>query len=106
MTGDNKDARTFFSVKKQERDQDITNELSFVDSLFIMYKLRKKIAKAKTECRAYGNIRLYSHNFGDFFFYKNLATERNKELNQKARKIAAEYYLEVLLLQHNTLLFN
>ena len=110
------DCWTFFSVKKWEQDQDITQELSFVDSLFMMYKLRKKITKAKTECRAYDNIRLYSHNFRDFFFYKsmnfrssfikNLATERNKELNQKARKIAAEYYLEVLLLQYNTLLFN
>ena len=62
------------------------------------------------------NSRLYSHNFGDFVFYKsknlrssfleNLAKERNKALNQKARKTAAEYYLEVLLVQYNTLLFN
>ena len=82
----------------------------------MMFKLRKKIAKAKTECKAYDNIRQYTHNFGDFVFNKsmnfrssfleNLAAEKNKELNQKARKTAAEYYLEVMLLQYNTLLFN
>ena len=31
---------------------------------------------------------------------------KNRELNSKARKEAAEYYLEVLFLQYNTLLFN
>ena len=62
----------------------------------MMNRLRKKIIKAKAECKAYDNIRLYSHNFGDFAFYKsmnfrssflkNLAAERNKELNQKQGK--------------------
>ena len=59
---------------------------------------------------------MYSNNFGDFVFYRsinfrstyleNLAEGRNKELNTKARKMAAEYYLEVLFMQYNTLLFN
>ena len=59
---------------------------------------------------------MYSHNFGDFVFYRSmnfrstyletLAEGKNKELNTKARKMAAEYYLEVLFLQYNTLLFN
>ena len=81
-----------------------------------MYKLRKKIEKAKAECIAFNNIRMYSHNFGDFVFYRSmnfrstyletLAEGKNKELNTKARKMAAEYYLEVLFLQYNTLLFN
>ena len=80
----------------------------------MMYKLRKKIAKAKAECTH--NIRIYSHNFGDFVFYRSmnfrssyleaLAEGKNRELNSKARKVAAEYYLEVLFLQYNTLLFN
>ena len=57
----------------------------------MMYKLRKKIAKAKSECTAYDNIRLYSHNFGDFVFYKSMnfrssylesiADEKNKMPN-------------------------
>ena len=36
----------------------------------------------------------------------NPRTRKNKELNTKARKLAAEYFLEVLFLQYNTLLFN
>jgi hypothetical protein len=81
-----------------------------------MYKLRKKIEKAKAECIAFNNIRMYSHNFGDFVFYRSmnfrstyletLAEGKNKELNTKARKMVAEYYLKVLFLQYNTLLFN
>ena len=31
-------------------------ELNFVDSLFVMFKLRQEITKAKAECRAYDNI--------------------------------------------------
>ena len=65
-TGDTKDAKTF-SVKKRAR-ANTKLELSFVNSMFMMYKLRKRIAKAKAECTAYDNIRLYSHNFGDFVF--------------------------------------
>ena len=82
----------------------------------MMWKLRKKIAKAKAECTSFDNIRMYSHNFGDFVFYRSmnfrstyletLAEGKNRELNTKARKLAAEYYLEVLFLQYNTLLFN
>ena len=79
----------------------------------MMYKLRKRIAKAKSECTAFDNIRLYSHNCGDFVFYnfrssylEKIAEDKNRELNVKARKQAAEYYLEVLFLQYNTLLFN
>ena len=72
--------------------------------------------KAKAESIAFDNIRLYSHNFGDFVFYKSmnfrssyletLAETKNRELNHKARRQAAEYHLEVLFLQYNTLLFN
>ena len=116
MTGDTKDAKTFFTVKKRKQEQNIILELSFVDSFFMMYKLRKRIVKAKAECTAYDNIRLYSHNFGDFVVYKSmnfrssylesLTENKNKELNINARKQATEYYLEVLFLQYNTLLFN
>ena len=51
MTADTKNAKTFFQIKKRELDQNITvtMELSFVESIFMMYKLRKKIAKAKAE---------------------------------------------------------
>ena len=105
-----------FAVKKREQDHNFKPNFSFVDSLVIIHRIRKKISQAKAECRANDNIRQHAHNFGDFVFYKsmsfrssflgNLVAEKNKELNQKARKITAEYYLEVLLLQYNTLLFN
>ena len=62
--------------------------------------------KAKAESIAFDNIRLYSHNFGDFVFYKSMnfrssylksiTEEKNKEQNIRAIKQAAEYYLEVL----------
>ena len=65
MTGDTKDAKTFFTVKKRKQEQNIILELSFVDSFFMMYKLRKRITKAKAECTAYDKIRLYSYKFGD-----------------------------------------
>ena len=81
-----------------------------------MFKPRKGIAKEKAEIKAYDNVKQHTHNFGDFVFYKSmsfrssyledLAKDRNRELNLKARKIAAEYNLKVLLLQYNTLLFN
>ena len=116
MTGDTKDAKTFYSVKKHEAEENIKWELSFIDSLFMMYRLRRKIAKAKTESLAFDNIRMYSHNFGDFVFYKSMnfrssyletiVEEKNMELNHKARKQAAEDNLKVLFLQYNTLLFN
>ena len=61
MTAGTKDAKTFYAVKKRESEQGTKLELSFVDSLFMMYTLRKNIAKAKSECAAYDNIRMYSH---------------------------------------------
>ena len=80
----------------------------------MMYSLRKKIKKAQAEATAFDNIRLYSHNFGDFVFYKainfrphyleTLAEDKNKDL--KVRRQAAEYHIEVLFLQYNTLLYN
>ena len=72
MTADTKDAKTFYAVKKRKLEQGTKLELSFVDSLFMMCKLRKKIAKAKSECTAYYIIRMYSHNFGDFVFHKSM----------------------------------
>ena len=111
-----KGCSSFQCHQKQEMEENTTLELSFVESIFMMNKLRKKIEKAKAECIAFNNIRMYSHNFGDFVFYRStnfrstyletLAESKNKELNTNARKMAAEYYLEVLLLQYNTLLFN
>ena len=114
MTGDTKDAKNFYAAKKQEFEENIKFELSFIDSLYMMYSLRKKIKKAQAEATAFDNIRLYSHNFGDFVFYKainfrphyleTLAEDKNKDL--KVRRQAAEYHIEVLFLQYNTLLYN
>ena len=39
-------------------------------------------------------------------YLEDLAKSRNNALNVEARTKAAEYYLEVLILQYNTLLFN
>ena len=51
MTGDSKDARRFFTVKKKEQEKGIKLELSFIDSLFMIYKLRRKIVKCKQESK-------------------------------------------------------
>ena len=90
--------------------------MGFVDSLFMMHQLRRKIVKAQAEMMAYNNIKQYTHQFGDFIFYKsmnfrssyleNLAEKRNEELNKEAKAKAAEYFLEVMILQYTTLLFN
>jgi len=116
MTGDTKDAKNFYAAKKQEFEENISFELSFIDSLYMMHSLRKKIQKAQAEATAFDNIRQYSHNFGDFVFYKamnfrshyleTIAEDKNKELNLKVRRQAAEYFIEVLFLQYNTLLYN
>ena len=39
-------------------------------------------------------------------YFEDLAKTRKTALNVSARSQAAEYYLEVLLLQNNTLMFN
>ena len=49
MTGETTDAGAFFVRKKHEIDNAIKLESGFVDPLFMMFKLRKKIAKAKAE---------------------------------------------------------
>ena len=37
MTGDSKDARNLFIIKTKKQERGIIHELSFVDSLFMMY---------------------------------------------------------------------
>ena len=116
MTGDSKDGRHFFIIKKKEQEKGIQHELSFVDSLFMMYQLRRRIVKVQAEMKAYNNIKQYTHCFGDFIFYKSmnfrsnyleaLAKTRNDTLNVEAKAKAAEYFLEVMVLQYNTLFFN
>ena len=116
MTGDSKDRKHFFTTKKMEQEMGIIHELGFVDSLFMMHQIRRKIVKVQAEMRAYNSIKQYTHSFGDFIFYKsmnfrssyleNLAKERNEALNTEAKTKAAEYFLEVMILQYNTLLFN
>ena len=43
IPADTKDAKAFNAIKKQETEENTTLELSFVESIFMMYKLRKKI---------------------------------------------------------------
>ena len=59
MTGDSKDARTFFAVKKREKENNLKPELG------------KGIAKEKAECEAHEDVKQYTHNFGDFVFSKS-----------------------------------
>ena len=57
MPADIKDARAFNATKKQQMEENTTVELSFVESIFMMNKLRKKIEKAKAECiQQYQNV--------------------------------------------------
>ena len=70
----------------------------------------------QAEIKACNSIKQYTHSCGDFIFYKsmsfrssyleNLVQDKNNAWNAEARIKAAEYYLEVLILQYNTLLFN
>ena len=39
-------------------------------------------------------------------YLEDLAKDKNNALNAEARAKAAEYYLEVLIMQYNTVLFN
>ena len=39
-------------------------------------------------------------------YLETLTEDKNRDLNHKARRQAADYHLEVLFLQYNTLLFN
>ena len=43
----------------------------------MMFKLRKRIAKANAECKAHENIKQYAHNFGDVVFYKSMNFKSN-----------------------------
>jgi hypothetical protein len=116
MTGDSKDSRKFYIIKRKEEEKGIKQELSFIDSLFMMFRLRQKIARIQDEMKAYSYVKQYSHNFGEFVFYKcmnfrssyleDLAKTKNHTLNAEARIKASEYFLETLILQYNTLLFN
>ena len=90
-----------------EQESGITQELGFVDSLFMMHQLRRKIVKVQAEMKAYNSVKQYTHSYGDFIFYKSmnfrssyleeLAKERNEELNKEAKAKAAEYFLEVMI---------
>ena len=57
MTGDSKDGKHFFTTKKMEQEMGILQELGFVDSLFMMHQLRRKIVKVQAEMKAYNNIK-------------------------------------------------
>ena len=104
MTGDSKDAKHFFATKKKEQESGIIQELSFVDSLFMMYQLRRKIVKVQAEMKAYNSVKQYTHYFGDFIFSKSmnfrssylegLANQRNEELNKEAKAKAGLYFLK------------
>ena len=72
VLGDSKDSRKFFLIKTQEKERGIKQEGSFVDSLFMMFKLRKKIVKTQEETKAYLYVKQYTHKFGDFIFYKSI----------------------------------
>ena len=99
-----------------EQESGIIQELGFVDSLFMTYQLRRKIVKVQAEMKAYNSVKQYTHYFGDFIFSKSmnfrssylegLANQRNEELNKEAKAKAGLYFLEVMILQYNTLLFN
>ena len=47
MTGDSKDGKHFFTTKKMEQEMGIVHELGFVDSLFMMHQLQRKLSKFK-----------------------------------------------------------
>ena len=66
MSGDSKDAKNFFIIKKKEQERGIIHELSFVDSLFMMYQLRRKIVKTQSEIKAYNSVKNLFPSFRGF----------------------------------------
>ena len=72
MTGDSKDSHRFFSIKKKEAEEGTQWELSFVGSLFMMHRLREKIHRIQSDIRAHQSVQQYTHNFGEFIFYKSM----------------------------------
>ena len=60
LNGDNKDSRKFFIIKKKEEEKGIKHELGFIDSLFMMFKLRGKIQRIQDEIKAYKFAKQYS----------------------------------------------
>ena len=72
MTGDSKDGKLFFNTKRMEQESGIKHELGFVDSLFMMHQLRRKIVKVQAEMKAYNSVKQYTHSYGDFIFYKSM----------------------------------
>jgi len=68
MAGDSKDSRRFFSIAKKEAEEGTKWELSFVDSLFMMHRLREKIHRIQSDVKAHQNVKQYTHHFGDFIF--------------------------------------
>jgi len=72
MTGDSKDRKHFFTTKKMKQEMGVIHKLDFVDSLFMMHQLRRKIVKVQAEMKAYKNIKQYTHNFGEFIFDKSM----------------------------------
>ena len=72
MSGDSKDSHRFYGIKRKEVEEGITWELSFVDSLFMMHTLREKILKVQTDILAHQGVQQYTHNFGEFIFYKSM----------------------------------
>ena len=77
----------------------------------MMHRLREKIHHIQSDIRAHQSVQQYTHNLGEFIFYKsmnfrssyleNLAKDKNNALNAEARTKAAEYYLEVLVIYPN-----
>ena len=67
--GEAKDVKVLFAKKKKkEVEENITLELSFVDSYLTMFKLHKKMEKVKEEIVGFNNVRAYNDNFGDYIF--------------------------------------
>ena len=75
MPGESKDAKMFVAKKKYEAKEKITLGLSFGDSLFMMFILRKKITSTKEKCIAFDNSHHYNHSFEPVGFHKCLYDE-------------------------------
>ena len=64
MTGDTKDAKKLFFSQKTRTKAEHQVGIEFCGFSIHDVQTQKKIAKAKYECTAHDNIRLYSPNFG------------------------------------------
>ena len=97
-------------LKQNNEGEEKEIEISFVDGLLKMYKLREQISKARAEIIATNMILSYNHRFGYYLFgtyltfilsfIKSVIGPSKVELNREKKVEAATYAHQFFIMQH------